>query len=301
YLRSPRFIKALLLGQLLALCITATNTFTTKLAQEHQVSVPTTQSFLNYVLLALVYNTIQLGRHGWRHWFKVLRTRGWIYLILGLVDVEANYFVVLAYQYTSLLSAMLLDSWAIPCCMILSYFMLKSRYRWLQYAGVALCLAGAGLLFKSDLEAGKEVPGSDILRGDLFCILGATLYGFSNVLEEKLAGQFELPEVIGMLGLFGSIVSGIQLAILEREALRTMPLDGAVVGYIIGFDICLFCLYSCAPILFRLSSATFFNLSLLTSDFYSLIVGLFVFNSQVNAWYSGAFVATVAGIIVYNL
>jgi solute carrier family 35 protein F1/2 len=123
---------------------------------------------------------------------------------------------------------MLLDSWAIPVCMLLSFILLKYRYRWLQYLGVALCLAGAGLLFKSDLEAGKEVPGSDMLRGDLFCLLGATLYGVTNVLEEKLATDFEIPEVLGLLGLFGSIVSATQLVVLEREELETLAWDGAI-------------------------------------------------------------------------
>ncbi|KAI9595484.1 hypothetical protein BDF19DRAFT_442122 [Syncephalis fuscata] len=196
---------------------------------------------------------------------------------------------------------MLLDSWAIPCCMILSYFFLSRRYRWLQYAGVLLCLAGAGLLFKSDLEADHDYPAQDALRGDLYCILGATLYGVSNVLEEKLAHTYEITEIIGMLGLSGAIVSGIQLSILERKELSSMTWSGPVVGYLLMFDICLFCLYSCAPLLFRLSSATFFNMSLLTSDFYSLIVGLIIFNAKINFWYAGAFIATVAGIFVYNL
>ncbi|RKP22856.1 solute carrier family 35 member SLC35F1/F2/F6, partial [Syncephalis pseudoplumigaleata] len=281
YLRTPRFIKALLLGQLLALCITGSNTSTTKLAQEYNINAPTMQSCLNYILLALAYNGWMLGKHGGRHWLAMLRDRGWKYIILGVVDVEANYFVVKAYQYTSLTSAMLLDSWAIPCCMILSYFMLRRRYRWLQYLGVLLCLAGAGLLFKSDMEADHDYAARDALRGDLYCILGATLYGISNVLEEKLATTYEITEVIGMLGLVGAITSGIQLSVLERNELATMTWSGPVIGYLVMFDLCMFCLYSCVPLLFRLSSATFFNMSLLTSDFYSLIVSLLMFNAKV--------------------
>jgi hypothetical protein len=78
YLRTPRFIKAMLLGQFLSLCITATNTFTTKLAQEHNVNAPTAQSLINYVLLAIVYNTVQIFRRGPRRWLRVLLRRGWV-------------------------------------------------------------------------------------------------------------------------------------------------------------------------------------------------------------------------------
>lgn len=35
---------------------------------------------------------------------QILKHRGWKYLLLGLVDVEANYTVVKAYQYTTLTS-----------------------------------------------------------------------------------------------------------------------------------------------------------------------------------------------------
>jgi solute carrier family 35 protein F1/2 len=36
--------------------------------------------------------------------FPILKKRWWKYLLLGLVDVEANYTVVKAYQYTTLTS-----------------------------------------------------------------------------------------------------------------------------------------------------------------------------------------------------
>lgn len=39
---------------------------------------------------------------------QVLRTKWWKYLIMGLADVEANYAVVKAYQFTSLTSIQVL-------------------------------------------------------------------------------------------------------------------------------------------------------------------------------------------------
>ena len=198
-----------------------------------------------------------------------------------MIDVEGNYFIVKAYNYTSLLSAMLLDSWTIPCVVILSVFVLRVRFLRLHYLGVVVCLLGMGLLVWSDMIAGKNFPGSDYIKGDLFCILGATFYALSNVGQEFLVRQRPIYEVIGQLGFWGAIVNGIQLAILERHELGTITWTGEVVGYIIGFDIAMFLMYSVAPILLRLSSATFFNLSLLTSDFYGLLFGLFLFESKV--------------------
>ncbi|GJJ73190.1 solute carrier family 35, member F1/2 [Entomortierella parvispora] len=297
-----KFIIILLLGQLLSLCITATTIFTTYLAQgANPVSIPTTQSFLNYFVLAIVYTAITLHKEGFRGWLKIMRRRAHYYILLALVDVEGNYFVVKCYNYTSLLSAMLLDAWTIPCVVLLSVFFLKMRFRHLHYVGVVVSLVGMGFLIWSDMEAGMNSPGSDYVKGDILCIIGATLYAFSNVGQEYLVRQRPVYEVVGQLGFWGAIINGIQLAILERQELQNIHWDGKVVGYIIGFDIAMFLMYSVSPILFRLSSATFFNLSLLTSDFYGLLFGLFLFNATINKIYPIAYTLIIVGIVIYNV
>ncbi|KAG0323869.1 hypothetical protein BGZ99_002402 [Dissophora globulifera] len=299
---SRQFLKILLLGQLLSLCITATTIFSAKLAQgDNPVSIPTTQSFLNYFVLGLVYTSITIYRRGFRGWIKIMRRRSHYYILFAIADVEGNYFVVKAYNYTSLLSAMLLDSWTIPCVVVLSVFFLRMRFLRLHYLGVFLAMIGMGFLIWSDIEAGKDFPGSNYVKGDLFCILGATLYAVSNVYQEFLVRQRPLYEVVGQMGFWATILNGMQLVILERDEIKSVNWTPEVIGYVIGFDIALFVMYSVSPVLFRLSSATFFNLSLLTSDFYGLLFGLFLFGSKINHLYPIAYVLIIAGIVVYNI
>ena len=52
---------------------------------------------------------------------------------------------------------------------------------------------------------------SNKLMGDIFCLLGASLYGVSNVAQEYVVRQYTRTEFLGMVGLFGTFVSGIQL------------------------------------------------------------------------------------------
>ena len=52
-------------------------------------------------------------------------------------------------------------------------------------------------------------------------------------------------------------------------------------GLFAGFGFTLFLFYSLTPWVIRMSSAVVFNLSLLTSDFYSLLFGIFLFNFEV--------------------
>ena len=53
----------------------------------------------------------------------------WKYALIALADVEANFLVGTAYQYTSITSIMLLDCFAIPCAMGLSYWFLGAKVR----------------------------------------------------------------------------------------------------------------------------------------------------------------------------
>ena len=66
-------------------------------------------------------------------------------------------------------------------------------------------------------------------------------------------------------------IIGVQCAIFERESIANTAWSGAIAGYLVGYTLTMFILYSLAPILFRLSSAMFYNLNLLTSGIFSMI------------------------------
>lgn len=50
-------------------------------------------------------------RYGFKGWGRMVWKDGWRYLILAFLDVEGNYFTVLAYRYTTILSAQLINFW----------------------------------------------------------------------------------------------------------------------------------------------------------------------------------------------
>lgn len=67
----------------------------------YQIAIPTTQLFLTYVVLAGVFFPILALR---KDFLTILKNNWWKYLILGVIDVEANFLFVLAYKYTTLTS-----------------------------------------------------------------------------------------------------------------------------------------------------------------------------------------------------
>ena len=71
YFTTLDFWVVVLLGQVLALCITGTNTFSTFLVNAG-TSIPALQTLFNYVLLALIYLPICLYHYGPRRLGRVI-------------------------------------------------------------------------------------------------------------------------------------------------------------------------------------------------------------------------------------
>ncbi|KAI1004022.1 putative solute carrier family 35 member [Podosphaera aphanis] len=301
YLVTWDFWLVLALGQVLALCITATNTFSTLLV-EKGTSIPTFQTIFNYIVLAVVYTSYTLYKYGPVKYFRLLCVDGWKYAILSTLDVEGNYLTVLAYRYTNLLSAQLLNFWAIVCVVVISFTLLRVRYKFAQIAGILICCGGMGILLASDHVTGTN--GGDPptkVKGDLFGLAGATFYGLSNVFEEWFVSKRPIYEVLSMLGLFGILINGFTAAVFDRNSFATAVWDWQVGGYIVGYTLSLFTFYSLAPLILRMASAAFFDISLLTGNFWGVIIGIKLFGYTVYHLYPIAFTLIILGLVIYFL
>lgn len=186
----------------------------------------------------------------------------------------------------------------------ISFFFLRVRYHVAQILGIVICVGGMGILLASDHITGVnggDIPSSSRLKGDMFALLGATCYGLSNVSEEFLVSQRPLYEVIGQIGWWGMIINGAQAGIFDRVAFRDAVWNAKVGGYLTGYTLILSLFYTLVPILYRLASAAFFNISLLTGNFWGVVIGIRVFGYRVHYLYPIAFVLIMIGHFVYYL
>ncbi|RYO78398.1 hypothetical protein DL766_009545 [Monosporascus sp. MC13-8B] len=301
YFTTKEFWIALTVGQLLALCQTATNTFSSFLANNGN-SVPAFQSLFTYILLSIIYQSYALYSYGPRKWLRILWKDGWKYLILSFFDVEGNYFTVLAYRFTNQLSAQLINFWAIVVVVILSFLLLRVRYKLFQILGILIACGGMGILLGSDyIQGNNNYEAENMLKGDLFALVGATCYGLTNTFEEWFVSKRPMYEVLGFMGLFGMIINGVQAAIFDRHSFQQATWNGSVGGWMTGFTLALFLFYSVVPLLLRIASAAFFNISLLTGNFWGTIIGIHVFGYVVHFLYPIAFVCIILGLVVYFL
>jgi len=245
--------------------------------------------------------------------FKVkvpLQQKWWKYLLMAIVDVEANYLVVLSYRLTSITSVMLLDCFTIPSVMVLSRVVLGTKYSHQHLLGAVLCFLGLCLTVLSDVlspEYGNSEMDGDgpeypyALWGDLICLCGAFLYACMNVAEEAVVKTGSRTEFLGMLGLCGFSVSLLQVSLTEWSGLhRLMHIGPTRTGYLAGYVSCLFLMYSLVSVFLRLADAALFNLSLLTSDPYAVVFAFFTQGRLVNWLYVVSFFVTMTGLVIYS-
>ncbi|XP_029966009.1 solute carrier family 35 member F1 [Salarias fasciatus] len=297
---SRDLLVTLALGQVLSLLICAIGLTSKYLAHDFHANTPLFQSFLNYILLFLVYTTTLAVRQGEGNLLAILKQRWWKYLILGLVDIEGNYLVLKSFQFTTLSSVQLLDCFVLPVVLLLSWFFLLVRFKAVHCVGAGLCLLGVGVMVGADVLLGRQGLGEQQLTGNLLVLGGATLYGISNVCQEFIVKNLSRVEFLGMMGLFGSFFSGIQLAIMEHKELLKVSWDWQIGLLYVGFSAFMFGLYSFMPVVMKRTSAASVNLSLLTSDLYTLFCGLFLFHYRFSSLYLVSLLVILLGLLLYS-
>uniref|UniRef100_A0A0D9WH34 EamA domain-containing protein n=1 Tax=Leersia perrieri TaxID=77586 RepID=A0A0D9WH34_9ORYZ len=308
-------LLVLLLGQLVAFSM-ALSSFTSSLIATLGVDAPLTQSFFAYFLLTLVYVPILLHRR------QKLKIPWYWYLALAFIDVQGNYLVVKAYQYSYITSVTLLDCWTVVWVIVLTWYALGTRYSFWQFVGAGTCVAGLGLVLLSDSKSTEAQDASKIpLLGDALVIAGTVFFAFSNVGEEYCVKKKDRVEVVAMLGLFGLLVSIIQmyplhkpqfttgyiiiiyflLLIFERKNLDAVAWSPKMICLFAGFAVAIFMFYTITPFVLKMSGSTLFNLSLLTSDMWAVAIRVLFYHQQINWLYYIAFAVVAIGLIIYSL
>lgn len=233
----------------------------------------------------------------------------WVYLIMAILDVEANFLVVSAYQYTSITSVMLLDCLSIPASMVLLRFCLGTRFACRHIVAAVVCLGGLAVLVISDTLSYPSTSDAGVgddypmrWAGDLLCVASALLYALSNVGQEFLVRRFGSVDYLGTMGGFGVLVSLLQLAIFQRqETAFWATWEWQTASLVAGFAVSLFLMYILTARFLQGSDAALFNLSLLTSDIWAILAAALLFQQTVPLLYFVSLGIVAAGLFLYHL
>ncbi|KAG8467368.1 hypothetical protein KFE25_000684 [Diacronema lutheri] len=291
--------RVLALGQVLSLLVTGTGICSTLLVARGKL-LPMLQSTLTYVALALCLAARRRRR---------FRERWWKYALIAVVDLEANFLLVLAYRYTSIASVMLLDCATIPCVMLLSAAVLRARYSRQHGVGVALCVVGLMCAVASDWMCAKRDHASiaepapapaRALFGDCLALCGAALYAVSNTFQELLVKKHGPADFLGAVGSFGALLGLAQTALLEGAQLRVARWQPAELGLLCAFCACLVAFYLLTSHFMQRADAALFTLSLLTSDVYALAFAALSQHQRFCSLYGVGFAVTIGGVFIFT-
>ena len=294
--------RVLLFGQVLSFLVASQGAAQSTLHLQCKISAPAFATGLVYVILT--FHLIPLFKKDGQfrklesrdcvtteesptNWFMgviPLQASAWTYLGIALLDVEANYLTVLAYRYTSLTSVSVLDAMAIPSAMLFSRLCLGRRYVVAHLFGAIVCLCGMSANVFTDFESeekdnveAKEYP--HLVLGDFLAMLGGLMFGARDVLTELSVKNFGgTNEYLGMVGLFGTLISFTQVILLERQQVEDF-FSGATETCPLAMGLWLLLAYVATASLryagfahfLVVSEAALLNLSLLTADLWSAI------------------------------
>jgi len=107
-----------------------------------------------------------------------------------------------------------------------------------------------------------------------------------------------------VLGFCGGIICAVQSLVMEMKYLKEISnfsqSNAYLVSYYFGFAVCLCGMYSISPYYFKKFGATMYNLSLITSTVYSLILGILFFGEDITWLYIVGYCLVLCGILLYN-
>ncbi|XP_063909131.1 solute carrier family 35 member F2-like [Zophobas morio] len=289
----------IILGQFLSILLCAINTLAHYINSGSSGVLPTGQSFPHYMFLCAIYTSWLAFRRGEKGLISIIKARGWRYLLLCLIDVQANTLMSTAHQFTTLTSIQLLGCVAIPVALALSCLVLGVRYRMVHIIAVSVCLMGVGCLVWANIEDTK-IDGKNQLVGDMLCLGGAVLFAIVTVLQELSVKNTDIVEYLGLLGLFGSILSGVQMVILEKQTLITSTWRSSS-ALLSSFSACQFMFCTFSSVFLINMGTTALHLSLLSGNFYTLIVGILLFNYKFHALYFLSYTLSMTGVYIYAI
>ncbi len=183
------YFPQLFKGQLISVLIAGTGFFASLLANNN-ISLPVFLNCINYFLLfpffffrvlpsgnkAPISDSIETSESESYEYplLGKLHCPIWLYVIIALLDLEANVIIVSAYRSTTVTSIMLLDCFSIPCVMILSFFFLKAQYSSRHICGTLICLVSMACIVTSDSISGGSEDARNPVYGDILCLVSDT-------------------------------------------------------------------------------------------------------------------------------
>lgn len=248
--------------------------------------------FISILALAICYFIIFITNVWW--WPKS-KTPWWSYFLVALFCLGGDISGVFAYNYTSLASAMLLATTVIFWVAPIAYFVFHRKVNWKQMIAMILGVLGVSMiLIAQGIKDSK-------LKGNLIALSSAICYAFSTILQEKLVKDDSARLYLLRLSISALPISIILSGSLEWKTIKNYKWETKSICLTVGYSVLLSLYYMLSPVIMKYSNATVMNISMLSSNFYSLAIDIFLFGSKANWLYLVGFMFIPLAVSIFVL
>ena len=228
-------------------------------------------------------------------WWPHSDSPWWTYFLVALCCLGGDVSGIFAYNYTSLASAMLLVTTVIFWVAPIAYFVFGRKINWKQFMAMILGITGVSMVMVAQGLAGSK------LKGNLLALTSAICYAFATILQEKLVKDDSIRLYLIRLSLSALPISLILCGSLEWKTIRDYKWEAKSISLTLGYSVLLSLYYMLSPIIMQYSNATVMNISMLTSNFYSLAIDIFFFGTHASWLYLVGFMCIPAAVSIFVL
>ena len=264
-------------------CIAGTNC--TLLVNNFGQTIPLFMLAISYFLI-LIFNV-------W--WWPASDVSWWKYMLIAFCGLAGDWTAILAYNTTSLASAMLLVSTAIFWVAPLSFFAFGRKINWKQFLAILLAAGGISLVIVADGTEGSK------WIGNVLALVSGVCYAVSTVTQEKVVNDNSVRLYLFRFSVCAFPLAAILSGSLEWKIIYNYDWNWKSILLVLGYSVLLSLFYSVVPLILQYSNATIMNLSTLTSNFYSLAISIFFFGTNASWLYLVGFICIPIAIAIFVL
>ena len=271
--------------QIASVLLTAGGTTVSYIATFYGYNIPLLMMAIGYSLLVLITC--------WK--LPKSKIAYWRYAIVAILLVAGDYTGIQSYNMTAFASALCFIStvsfWVAPAAWII----LGRKITIFQFLAILLGIFGSILVFIADGSAGNGWVGN------VLALISAITYAIGTVLQEYLVHEESLHVYLFRVAITGAPIAIILTGSLEWKIIRDF--EWTVESSLLTATYCVILIlyYIYGPFVMQFSDATVYNLSMLTSNFYSLFISIFAFGYAVSWLYLVGFFCVPLAIAFYTL
>ena len=273
----------LIAWQILSILSCCSGTICNVIAMYYETTIP-------LLMLSIEYTTILLASC-WK--VPKSNTPMWRYFVLSVCSLSGDYLSVLAFNNTSLGSAVVLINtmlfWVAP----LAFFIFHRKLTIMQVFAIFLSIGGCSMIIVAEGTKDMKWLGNVFALGCAFC------YAISGTFQEWTIHGDSLHSYWFRFSLGCSPLAIIMSGCIEWKTIRDYNWCWQSVLLCLGYSAISGMYNTFLPLIMQYSDVTKMNLSLLTSNFFSLGVSILFFGQKASWLYLVGFLCIPIAIVIF--